>query len=166
MNDSMNDRQRPLVLIADDDEFMLELFGTALEGAGFDVDTVSDGQAAITRFCEISPDLVILDILMPGVNGYDACSTIRQSLKGRYSPIIVVTGLDDSESIAKAFKVGATNFITKPINWELFEHEVWFIWRANRALREIEYYSKRVNELELSLLQAQKLSNPVITEDV
>ena len=105
---------------------------------------------------------MILDILMPGVNGYDACSTIRQSLKGRSSPIIMVTGLDDSESIAKAFEVGATSFITKPINWELFEHEVWFIWQANQALREIEYYSKRVNELELSLLQAQvKLSNTV-----
>ena len=122
-----------------------------MEGAGFEVDTVSDGATAIARFFEILPDIAILDILMPEVDGYEACAAIRRSKKGQSTPIIMITGLDDSESVNKAYKVGATNFITKPINWELFEHEVWYIWRAAQALKDVEFYSKRVKELESTL---------------
>ena len=152
---SLGERQRPLVLVADDDVFMQELFGSVLMDAGFDVDVVPDGKAAISRFFEISPDMAILDILMPEVDGYDACMAIRRSVKGQSTPIIMATGLEDSDSIARAFDVGATHFVTKPINWKLFEHEISYLWRANRALKEIERYSRRIKELEGALRQAQ-----------
>jgi DNA-binding response OmpR family regulator len=128
---------RPVVLIADDDDNFRLLARKALEVAGFRVEEVEDGERLLELFEQIPPDIVLLDIMMPGMDGFMVCSKIRERPGGEYIPVLMVTGLDDIESISKAYEVGATDFITKPINWLILSHRVRFMMRTKKLIDEI-----------------------------
>lgn len=134
----------PLVLLVDDDPAMLFLEKGALEKVGFSVREASCGMEAIAAFHERCPDIILLDVMMPDFDGFRVCEEIRKTEAGELVPIIMVTGLDDAESIDSAYKVGATDFICKPINWGLLGHHVRYILRANSAF-------KKLKESELAL---------------
>ena len=125
--------------MADDDITVRLLMQAALEKADFDVILASNGEEAIQLFevngAEI--DMVMLDVDMPGSNGYDVCKYLRQKV-GNKLPIIMVTGMDDVESITHAFELGATDFFTKPINWGLIHYRILYLKRAYLNLLELE----------------------------
>ncbi len=123
----------PLVLIADDDPGLRILCAAALEETGFQVMEAADGRQALADFQRIRPDLVILDVDMPLVNGFEVCSTLRSTASGSTTPILIMTGLDDLSSIERAFDVGATDFITKPIQPVLLGHRAKYLVRASQA---------------------------------
>ena len=77
------------------------------------------------------PDIVLMDIIMPGMDGFTACSRLRGLMGGSRVPILVMTGLDDTESIAKAYEQGATDFITKPFNLMILSHRVRYMLRGS-----------------------------------
>jgi DNA-binding response OmpR family regulator len=120
------------VLIVDDDPTQLLLMSETLRQRGFEVVEARDGAVAAAEHRAFDPDLVLLDIEMPEMDGFAACASIRREADPDL-PIIMVTGLDDAESIHRAFAAGATDFITKPINWALFHHRVAAILRTARA---------------------------------
>ena len=122
-----------LVLIADDDPGLRILCAAALEDAGFRVAEAGDGRQALADFQRIHPDLLILDVDMPLVNGFEVCSTLRSTASGSATPILIMTGLDDLTSIERAFDVGATDFITKPIQPVLLGHRAKYLVRAGQA---------------------------------
>jgi len=95
-------RVRPIVLHVDDDLASLMMAEGALEDSGFDVVQASDGQQAIDCFKEHDPDLIIMDAVMPVMDGFQAISEIRQLAKGEHVPILMITGLDDLDSITRA----------------------------------------------------------------
>lgn len=133
--------QKPLVLIVDDDESILFLERTSLEQAGFAVEEAKTGPEALALYKTLSPDAVLLDVLMPGMDGFTVCREIRKLSEGDLTPLFMVTGLDDLDSINHAFEVGATDFIAKPINWKTLGHHVRYMLRASDAfsrLRESE----------------------------
>jgi len=134
----------PLVLLVDDDPAMLLLEKGALEQAGFSVLEALGGMEALAAFRERCPDIILLDVMMPDFDGFCICEEIRKTEAGELVPIIMVTGLDDAESIERAYKVGATDFICKPINWGLLGHHVRYILRAHSAF-------KKLKESELAL---------------
>ena len=131
-------RERPLVLIADDDEMQRFLFREALEAVGFDLIEATDGEAALAAFDQHTPDLVILDVIMAPMDGFRACSALRQLPGGDHVPVLMVTGLDDLQSIERAYDVGGTDFLAKPINWTLLGHRVRYMHRANQALTQLQ----------------------------
>jgi len=122
--------KRPQVLIADDDISVRKLMQAALWEAGFSVTGVADGDSAINAFEKMHPDLVLLDVEMPGLNGFEVCREIRSRENGRDVPVVMVTGREDIQSVNFAYDAGATDFIVKPINWPLISHRVRYILRG------------------------------------
>jgi diguanylate cyclase (GGDEF)-like protein len=101
------------------------------------VEEAGDGAGAVATAKRSMPDLVLLDVEMPRMNGFQACAAIRNMPQGRDVPILIVTGLDDIAFIQRAFDVGATDFVTKPIQAQLLQQRIQFQMRASRAFRDL-----------------------------
>lgn len=122
------------VLVADDDASARTFIRTALEQIGLNVCEASNGAEALQQFEALRPDIIVLDVMMPVMDGYVACSRIRGSVHGSRLPILMMTGLDDAEAIAGAYEHGATDFITKPLNLTILSHRVRYMLRGSRTL--------------------------------
>jgi diguanylate cyclase (GGDEF)-like protein/PAS domain S-box-containing protein len=122
------------VLVADDDELVRRYVRTALEHVGLEVCEASNGVEALDRFESQRPDLVLLDVRMPVMDGHTACSRLRGLVGGSRVPILMMTGFDDAEAIAAAYEHGATDFITKPLNHTILSHRVRYMLRGSRIL--------------------------------
>jgi predicted signal transduction protein with EAL and GGDEF domain/FixJ family two-component response regulator len=134
-------KRRRNVLIIDDDPVFALLASEALQQAGFDTRIAGDAQQAMSAFEDFKPDLTLLDVNLPGGNGFEICATLRSLASGRDLPIVMVTGHNDTESISRAYDAGATDFIHKPVLWPTLPHRVEFMLRALdnlHALRESE----------------------------
>jgi diguanylate cyclase (GGDEF)-like protein len=138
----------PLVLVADDDMAIRFLVKETLEGAGFAVVEVGDGSQVIPAFKKLRPDLVMLDVMMPGMDGFSACAGIRDLVEGYATPIIMMTGLDDVDSVQNAYNAGATDFITKPINWSIMCYRVKYILRSSSAFAGLRLSEARLAEVQ------------------
>ena len=148
----MSDAPRPAhLLIVDDDMLSRGMATKTLQHAGFEVSDAASGEDALAQFQERSYDLILLDVMMPGLDGYEVCQRIRAMAQGTQVPILMLTGLNDTESIELAFSHGATDFITKPINWTLLSHKVRYALRASTAAEAM----RRSRE---SLAHAQSLA--------
>jgi diguanylate cyclase (GGDEF)-like protein len=148
----MNNEHIPAhLLIVDDDMLLRGLAAKTLRHAGFEVSDAASGEDGLARFAARAYDLVLLDVMMPGLDGYEVCQRIRAMAQGARVPILILTGLNDTESIELAYRHGATDFITKPINWTLLSHRVRYALRASIATEAI----RRSRE---SLARAQSLA--------
>ena len=145
-------RTQPLVLVADDDEVECFLVTEALEEAGFAVAAEADGEAALAAARRLRPDVILLDVVMPKMDGYEVCATLRRESDFAHVPVLMVTGADDVESIEKAFDAGATDFMSKPINWTILSHRVRYMFRASSAVSEL-----RASQMRLA--EAQKIAH-------
>ncbi len=141
-----------LALIVDDDPMMRLLIRGTLEQTGFHCEEASDGAEALRAFARLRPDVVLLDLLMPGMDGFEACAAIRAMPLGNRVPILVLTGLEDTSSINRAYEIGATDFLSKPINWGILSHRVRYILRAGRAFQEADSH-------KASLENAQRIAH-------
>jgi len=141
----------PLVLIVDDDRAARYLARNSLEHNGFEVTEANDGVAALTMFKERCPDIVLLDIVMPNMDGYTVCAEIRKTLYGKYVPIVMMTATDDLESIQRAYDIGATDFLIKPINQVIMCHRIRYIFRAKEL-------ADSHRKSEACLTKAQKIA--------
>src|SRR5213082_517044 len=141
-------RAGPLILIADDDETERFLQRQVLEPAGFEIVEAKSGAAALEAFNEHRPDLVILDVMMPEMSGFEVCQAIRTLPGGRNTPVLMATALDDVDSIERAYRVGATDFIDKPINWPVLPHRVRYLLRAHETLRNLVVSQRRLAEAQ------------------
>jgi diguanylate cyclase (GGDEF)-like protein len=126
------------VLIVDDDAGSRLLMRRALERSGFTVSEAADGTAAVAAVETGECNAVLMDVEMPSMNGYDACKAIRARPGGAHLPIMMVTGRDDVSSINQSYQVGATDFLAKPINWNLLGHRVQYLVRGGRLVQELE----------------------------
>jgi diguanylate cyclase (GGDEF)-like protein/PAS domain S-box-containing protein len=131
------EREQPIVLIVDDDITVRLLERRCLEKAGFVVEEAHNGEMALSAFERLHPDIMLLDVRMPGMDGFETCKEIRKLPGGNLTPILMVTGLDDIESINCAYEAGATDFITKSVNWEVLSHHVRYMLRASRAFTKL-----------------------------
>jgi diguanylate cyclase (GGDEF)-like protein len=135
----MESESNPLVLVIDDDGGGRLLLASVLGNAGFRTAEAADGEAGLAEFVRLAPDIVLLDVVMPKLDGFAVCEAIRQLPQGRFTPVLMMTGLDDTDSINRAYAAGATDFITKPIIWELLGHRVRYMLRASRTQAEREH---------------------------
>src|SRR5207248_11640888 len=119
-----------------------------LEPAGFEIVEAKNGSAALEAFNEHRPDLVILDVMMPEMSGFEVCQAIRTLPGGRNTPVLMATALDDVDSIERAFRVGATDFIDKPVNWAVLPHRARYLLRAHDTLRNLVVSQRRLAEAQ------------------
>ena len=126
------------VLIIDDDPVFALLASETLVNAGYAAEIAGNAHDALQFFEQRRPSLVLLDVDLPGANGFDICSTMRAMHTGVDVPIVMVTGHNDTRSIAQAYEVGATDFIHKPVLWPTLPHRVDFILRAQKNLSALK----------------------------
>jgi len=130
-------KKNPLALVVDDDNSLRIAMGAALIKVGFDVIEAENGRQGIFLFQSEKPDLVLLDVLMPEMGGFEACSALRKLPEGVYAQVLMVTGLDDSDSIKRAFEVGADGFTSKPVNLAMLGQQAKYMLRAGQAFKEL-----------------------------
>lgn len=123
-NLSSSSDQTPLILIVDDDRSMRSLLNLAMEEEGYRVVEANSGELALAEYVRLKPDLLLLDAVMPDLDGFSCCDRLRQLPEGDLVPVLIITVLDDQESIDRAFAVGATDYITKPLHWGVLAQRV------------------------------------------
>jgi signal transduction histidine kinase/HPt (histidine-containing phosphotransfer) domain-containing protein len=135
-----------VVLVVDDDITTRLLMRRALESAGFVVEEAESGIRAVAIFPQLRPDIVLLDVMMPEMDGFMTCHSLRRLSGGEHIPVLMVTGLDDLASINRAYEAGATDFITKPITWPLLSHRVRYLLRASHAFEQARASEERARQ--------------------
>ncbi len=129
--------QKRRVLIIGPDPMVHSELGGALRDAGFEVSTAADGAAGVAAATEITPDLIILDTLMPELDGYQTCQAIRRLPRLVDVPVLMLTGCGDLPSLDQAFDAGATDFLAKPISPAMLCYRVCFMLRASETLGQL-----------------------------
>jgi diguanylate cyclase (GGDEF)-like protein/PAS domain S-box-containing protein len=126
-------QQPPLLLIVDDDPFMRGMLQNLLKKEGYRIAVASEGRKALEEFQRNQPDLVLMDAAMPIMDGFKACIELKKLKSGADVPVIIITSLDDEQSVDKAFESGAVEYVTKPVHWAVLRHRVEVILRARHA---------------------------------
>ena len=125
------------LLIVDDDPVVRMISRQTLTRAGHEVREAMHGRAAQDLLKEWVPGLILLDVLMPEMDGFEFCAWLRRQPALARVPVLMMTGLDDNDSIHRAFEVGATDFVVKPVNPSILIHRVRFLLRASQTLEEL-----------------------------
>jgi diguanylate cyclase len=143
MDDSYN------IIVIDDDAMIRLLVAKTLQAAGMQTTEAASGEEGLRIFKERGDvDAVLLDVMMPnGMDGFNVCSELRKQPGGEHIPVLMMTGLDDLESINHAFEVGATDFITKPINIVLLGHRVRYMLRASNTTKRLIESERRLHRM-------------------
>ncbi|TAJ09190.1 MAG: EAL domain-containing protein [Nitrospirae bacterium] len=134
---------RPLALLVLQDAAPRLLARVSLEEAGLVVEEASSGQEALVAFERLRPDIVLLDVMMPRMDGLETCVALRRLPGGNRTPVLMLTGLDDTDSITRAYEAGAADFVQKPLNGAILAHRVRYLLRISstvEALRKSEAY--------------------------
>lgn len=142
----------PQVLVVDDDTIVLEVAKLNLQEQGFVVSCVESGQKALEQFESLRPDIVLLDLEMPGMDGFETCRRIKKLSVADHIPIVVMTSRDDTNSIERAFEARVTDFVTKPVNWVILAQRLRYICRASLTMKNSKRHEAR-------LLDAQRMAN-------
>lgn len=134
----MANRDKPAtVLVADDDNAVRQFVRTAIEQIGLNVCEASNGSEVLEQFTLRHPDLIVMDVMMPVMDGFTACSKVRGEPRGGQVPILMMTGLDDAEAIARAYEHGATDFIAKPLNPTMLSQRIRYLLRGSQTVRAL-----------------------------
>lgn len=112
----MNEEPKKKILIVDDEEDVLSMLKLRLEAFGFAVFTASDGNSGYAAAKEVAPDLIILDLMLPGMDGYQVCRLLKFDQKYRAIPIIMLTAKSQAEDKEWGAKTGADSYFTKPFD--------------------------------------------------
>ena len=114
----------PLVLIVDDDAVSNLILSEILHKDGYKTSVVKDGQAALITCQKELPDIILMDAIMPVMNGFDCCRLLHMLYGENCPPTLMITGLNDTESVEHAYKVGAVDYVTKPFHWAVLRGRV------------------------------------------
>lgn len=142
-----------LVLIVDDEYIGRETLQSVLEGEGYALEMAENGFQAIEKAKQLLPDVILLDVMMPGMTGFEVCQRIRSDPQIAEIPIIILTALDDRESLLNALKAGADDFISKPFDRYELRARLLGITRLNRYQKLLQERAK-LREANAQLLNA------------
>ncbi|MFN3415172.1 MAG: putative bifunctional diguanylate cyclase/phosphodiesterase [Caldimonas sp.] len=132
------DLEQPKVLLVDDDEVNLLLTSIALRERGFAITEASSGEKALRMLADWSPDVIVLDAIMPGMDGFETCRELRATPGFHAIPVLMLTGLDDDASITRAYEAGATDFFVKSNQWSLLAGRLRYLLRSARTRQALE----------------------------
>jgi len=165
-------RNLPLVLVVDDDKTMRLLLRRAMEQEGYQVIEASDGKQCLDVYTSQKPDLILLDAVMPIMDGFSCCIQLQAladdnatpttlpiggtdsaldhtqaPLLARNLPILMITSLEDTESVDRAFEAGATDYVTKPIHWAVLRQRVRRLLQQNQLYKQLEIANQALQRL-------------------
>lgn len=133
------------IIVIDDDPLIRLVVTMALQAVGLTTSEAVSGEEGLQLFNEKGADAVLLDVMMPdGMDGFATCARLRNLPEGKHTPVLMMTGLEDMESINHAFEAGATDFITKPINIPLLGHRVRYMLRASQTTQSLVESERRL----------------------
>lgn len=136
------------ILVVDDDKALRSLLGLVLEEEGYAITEAKNGEDCLRLFSHLSPDLVLLDAVMPDMDGFACCEQLRLLPEGQRTPVLMITFLDDEDSIERAFQVGATDYITKPIHWPVLLQRLQRLMVAAQAIAQAEQCQSQLQALQ------------------
>jgi PleD family two-component response regulator len=146
----------PTILIVDDERNLRLMLSHAMQNEGYQVMEASNGAVCLS-FCQQQlPDLILLDAVMPELNGFACCAELHHQLGDRCPPILMITALADSASVDQAFAAGAIDYVTKPIHWAVLRQRVKQILQMNLMMAEL-----REAKAELQWLRKNRSSSNV-----
>lgn len=148
MNITQPDQDAPLILVIEDDKFMRIQLHRAMEQVGYRVAQACDGEEGLAAYIRLQPDIVLLDALMPVMDGFTCCHQLRSLPGGDRIPVLIITALEDRESVDRAFEAGAVDYITKPIHWAVLRQRVRRLLEASRAVEELRQQTERAQRSE------------------
>ncbi len=155
----MNLSQFAQILIVDDDPIIRTLLEGTLARAGYTVTAVDNGYSALERFRANTPDLILLDVVMPGLDGFATCRRLRALPGGGRVPIVILSGLDDITAIEEALEAGASDFVTKPVALPSLVQRVRYSLHASRTELALEQSRAYLEETKAALLQSEKMAS-------
>jgi DNA-binding response OmpR family regulator len=159
----------PKILVVDDDNALRSLLSLVLEEEGYTVTEARSGEDCLRSLAQLQPDLILLDAVMPDMDGFECCAQLRSLTEAQQTPVLMITFLDDQESIERAFQVGATDYITKPIHWPVLLQRLRRLITASQAISQSEFDHAQLQSLQRwyqfnqQLLAATvQISNPAV----
>ena len=136
------------ILVIEDDPTCLELTCDAMREAGYDVVEAADGQRGVELVDVHLPDLILLDIHMPQMSGFDVCKELRRRAAIDHIPILILTGSIDTDSIREAYDLGVTDFITKPVDFYILVQRVRYVLRAKAMGDDLRDSERRLAKVQ------------------
>lgn len=137
----------PVVLIVDDDPFARLQLRYCLEQEGYQIVETKNGREGLEAFIRLHPDIVLLDALMPEMDGFTCCRKLTELSEGEHTPILMITALEDQESVDQAFDAGAVDYITKPIHWAVLRQRVKRIIKQTQLQQELKAANSALHRL-------------------
>lgn len=147
MNISSAQQDFPLILIVDDDKFTRLQIRQRMQKEGYRVEEVTNGEQCLAAYTRLHPDIILLDGMMPVMDGFTCCAQLRSLPRGERIPILIITGLDDEASVNWAFEAGATDYITKPLNWAVLRQRVRRLLRESQLSQQLEQANQELQRL-------------------
>lgn len=163
MNDDIHDRDQimsskasevstdtaksPLVLVVDDDMFMRKILVRYLEKDNYGVVEAADGMEALEVYSKHLPDMILLDAMMPIMDGFECCARLQKLPHGDHTPVLIITALDDRESVDHAYDVGASDYVTKPIHWAVLRQRVRRLLEQANLRQQLEAANRQLEVL-------------------
>ena len=169
---SINEEDSALVLIAEDDEAVRAVLSQVMQIQGYRVIETSNGEECLEAYILFHPDIVLLDGMMPMMDGFTCCRHLSAFPNSKFTPILLITALNDSESVNEAFAAGATDYITKPIHWTVLCQRMRRLLRQSKLDRQVQELNidleRQVQERTIQLEQALRFEAilRIITEKV
>jgi signal transduction histidine kinase len=149
-------RPAPTILVADDDQPNVRLVESILRSHGYAVLRAYDGEEALRRVSEDRPDLLLLDVMMPNLSGFEVCRRLRERHETRLLPIVMITALNALEDKVQALDLGADDFLSKPINRTELLAKVRSILRVRALQEEVERQTRELEAANRELLGIQR----------
>lgn len=139
----------PLILVIDDDPLARLQLRLGLEGEGYQIAEACNGTEGLSLYQQLQPSIVLLDALMPEMNGFDCCKALHTTPRETQIPILMITGLDDQQSVDCAFAAGAVDYVTKPVHWPVLRQRVRRLIQQAQLQQELEAANRELRRLAL-----------------
>lgn len=156
------DQNPPLILVVDDEKTLRLLLRRVMEKEGYRVVEASDGEQCLDATQQQQPDIILLDAVMPLMDGFACCTQLQAQFGHECPPILMTTSLNDKASVDLAFEVGATDYVTKPVHWPVLLQRVRRLlhsrWAMVELQRQIERQRLLTEQLEAANLELQRLA--------
>lgn len=159
-----NDYSAQLILIADDNPNNLKVLSETLNSFGYNVSVAINGKAAVESAKVQPPDLILLDVHMPEMDGYEACKALKSDNKTKEIPVIFISSLDEQFNKVKAFEVGAVDYITKPIQIDETRARVDVHMQLNNKMQELDKFNKVMVDREMRIIELKEEINKLSSQ--
>lgn len=167
MNQSNGQAAPATILIVEDEPNLRLLLCHAMMNEGYEVMEAPNGEHCLAVCQQGLPDLILLDAMMPVMDGFACCEALHQQYGDRCPPVLVTTALSDSKSVDRAFAAGATDFVTKPIHWAVLRQRVQRILQSRWVMAELHQAKEQVETLTQQLAIAQQtLEKPTLHSEL